>query len=180
MILSSSGVSIRNAIERPIDVTELLVYDLEGRPQRVAVEASLAPNATHDVTTPAGVTEAYAVCTVGGSAAGIEEVRSFIEDVQTNIVFINLINFGNHDLAQVAIEAKMKDVPGSREVQMSGDPPSGSLDFLLPLTTYLTSHVLQFRVIKTFKSGPAQTTPWLEWDLEMNGNVVSLTWELIR
>ena len=180
LTLAGPSATIRNAIERPIDVSELLVYDLAGRSQRVPVEASLPPNATRTVTISTGLIEAYAVCTVGGTAGDIEEIRSFIEDIHTNVVFINLINFGNHDLARVSIEAQIKAVPGAREVPMSGDPPRGSVDFLLPLTTYLTNHVLQFRVTKVLNSGSSQTTPWLEWDLEMNGNVVSLTWELIR
>ena len=178
--VSSARATVRNAIERPIDVSELIVYAAAGPPQRIPVEVTLAPNATRAVPVPTTVTETYAVCTVGGTADDIVETRSFVEDIHTNVVFINLINFGNHDLAQVKIESQIKGVPGVREVPMSGDPPHGSLDFLLPLTTYLASRVLQFRVTKAFNSAPSQTTPWLEWDLEANGNVVSLTWELIR
>ncbi|HET7729426.1 MAG TPA: hypothetical protein VFK48_05285, partial [Usitatibacter sp.] len=186
--ISAAGTSaaLRNAIERPVDVAELLAYPKSGPAQRVAVDATLQPGETRTVQIPAGSAELYAVATpAAGGAAAIEEIRSFVEEVATNAVFIDLVNRDNHGLLRLDIEARMKDVPGeARPVPMAGDPPTGALDFLLPITTYLARHVLQFRVRKTFKpvgAAPAESrfTRWFDWDLETAGAVVSLTWDLL-
>ena len=183
---AGTSATLRNAIERPVDVAELLAYARTGSPQRVAVDATLQPGETRTVQIPAGSVELYAVATpAAGSAAAIEEIRSFVEEVATNAVFIDLVNRDNHGLLRLDIEARMKDVPGAaRPVAMAGDPPSGSLDFLLPITTYLAKHVLQFRVRKTFRpaagaAAESRFTRWFDWDLETAGAVVSLTWDLL-
>lgn len=178
--LESGRARLTNRIERPVDVSDLMVYT-GGLTRAIEVEATLAAGASHVVSLPAGSSEVYPVYTIPpGTPAVLEEIRSFVEDIQTNVVFIDLVNYANHGLTKLEIRAQIKSVPGTSDVAMQGDPPRGSLEFLLPLTTYLANHILQFQVKKTFAAKPPQTTRWLEWDLESNGNVVSLTWELIQ
>jgi hypothetical protein len=149
--------------------------------QRVPVERLLPPGAVHEVVLSAGATEAIAVASQPSAGPiELEEIRSFIEDIETNVVFLDLINHAGHGLATVEVEARLKDVPGSTRVHFSGDPPSGAAEFILPLTKYLANRVVQFRVTKSFTASAAQVTPWIDWDLERSGNVVSLTWELVQ
>jgi hypothetical protein len=144
------------------------------------VDATLQPAETRTVPAGTPAAAAWAAChPAPAGPADLEEIRSFLEEIHTNVVFVNLVHFANHGLTGVDIEARIKGVPGTRPVPMNGDPPRGTLDFLLPITTYLAQHVLQFRVLKTFSAAPPQHTPWIDWDLETSGNVVSLTWELI-
>ena len=56
----------------------------------------------------------------------------------------------------------------------------GEVKFTLPLTTFLEKHTLQFQVTKVPLTGKKKTTPWIGWDLETRGNVVSLEWEMIQ
>ncbi|MBL0140579.1 MAG: hypothetical protein IPP91_00540 [Betaproteobacteria bacterium] len=184
---AGTTASLRNAIERPVDVDDVIAYARSGMSQRVPVDATLQPGETRTVAIPAGSTEIYAVAVLApGTQPAIEEIRSFVEEVRTNATFIDLVNRDNHGLLRLDVEAQMKDVPGgARPVAMAGEPSAGSLDFLLPITTYLAKHVLQFRVAKTFrpKPGEAATAPrftrWIDWDLETAGAVVSLTWDLL-
>jgi hypothetical protein len=184
--LAPGKARLTNRIERPVDVSDVSVFHDGKGLTRVPVEASVAPGATIEVPIAGSPAEAYAVYTIPpGAPAVLEEIRSFVEEIHTNVIFVDLINYAEHDLARLQIDAQMKSVPGTRTVPMQGVPPSGSLDFLLPLTTYLASRTLEFRVTKTYRTpGPpasprAETTAWLSWDLATQGNVVSLTWDMI-
>lgn len=179
--LEGDHVTLTNRIEQPVDVSDLLVYRNGVTGQRIAVEARILPIASQTVQVPTGTSEAYAFYSIPTDAAAtIEEIRSFIEDIHTNVVFLDLINYKNHNLTKLEVQAQLKDVAGVRDVEMQGVPPQGEVQFILPLTTYLSHRILQFRVKKFLDSGQVQTTPWIEWDLEEAGSIVSLTWELIR
>jgi hypothetical protein len=100
-----------------------------------------------------------------------------IEDIQCNVVFVDLVNYENHGLTRLDIEARLRNVPGVFRVVMADR--RGSVNFLLPLTTYLATRVVEYRVTKVFASKPAELTAWLSWDMEVSSNIVSLTWEEI-
>jgi hypothetical protein len=179
VVLSGTTAQLTNRVERSLDVSDLAVFRAAGR-ELVPVEARLASNEVRTVTFSSPATEAYAVTSAPTDVPIIlEEIRTFVEDVHTNVIFVDLIDHPSHDLQGLSIQARLKDVPGTSDVMVAGDPPRGTLELLLPLTTYLQHTVLQFAVRKSFVSGPEQTTPWIEWDLERAGNVISLTWELI-
>ena len=177
--LTDGRARLTNRIERPVEVSDLLVFPpAEGR--EVPVEQLIAPGAVHELAAPSGVAEAFAISSqpdVGPVV--LEEIRSFVEDIQASAIFLDLINHAGHDPTKLEVEARLKDVPGANRVALSGDPPSGTTEFILPLTVYLAKRILQFRVTKTFSSAPPAVTPWIDWDLDGNGNVVSLTWELV-
>ncbi len=175
------NLRLTNRTERTVDVSDLLVHDAPDVGRRVRVDTSLAPGASHTVALGGQAAEVYPVYSVPpGAPAALEEIRNVVEDIHTNVIFINLVRHENHGLSRLDVRARIKDVAGEYPVVMSGDPPQGAVDIILPLTTYLAQHTLQFQVTRTFQSGEVSVTPWLEWDLEQEGNIVSLTWELVQ
>lgn len=176
---ASGRARLTNRIERPVEVSDLLIFPpLEG--QEVAVERLIPPGGVHEMNVPGGAAELFALSTQPSvGPVVLEEIRSFVEDIHTSIVFLDLINHANHGLRELQVEARLKDVPGLNTLRLTGDPPSATTEFILPLTTFLASRTLQFRVTKTFTASAPQVTRWLDWDLDRNGNVVSLTWELV-
>ena len=98
-----------------------------------------------------------------------------IEEIQCNVVFVDLVNYANYGLTRLDIEARLRNVPGVTRVVM--DNRRGSVNFLLPLTTYLAARIVEYRVTKVFASKPAELTAWLAWDMNTRSNIVSLTWE---
>jgi hypothetical protein len=114
-----------------------------------------------------------------GDAATLDEIRSFVEDIQTNVLFINIINYANHGLRRLDVRARLKEVAGSeRAVTMNDEQTMGEAAFMLPLTVYQGPRTLQFQVSKTDLAGAVTATGWLEADLRA-GNAVTLTWDLI-
>jgi len=77
----------------------------------------------------------------------------------------------------LAIEARLRNVPGVLQVPMANR--RGSVTFLMPLTTYVESRVIEYRVTKTFAS-KVEVTGWLTWQLDDQGNVVSIQWGRIE
>jgi hypothetical protein len=173
-------VRLVNKIERKVTVSDLVVSDGTGATTRIPVEKDLSSNESHAIAVPGQPTEAVAVYSIPpGEIARLEEARSFVEELYTNVIFVNLINFANHGLREMDIQVRLEGVVPEQTVAMSGTPPSGKLDLIMPLTTFLEKQILQIRIRKIFNSGEAVLTPWLDWDLDTQGNVVSLTWELI-
>ena len=181
----ADGIRLTNRIEVDIDVDDVLVVDDYAVPgqssiRTVPAEQTLKPAAA--VTIAASVPEGARLVPVAtpkrGTAATLAEIRSFVEDIYMQIAFINLINYANHGLNAVAVEARVQNVPGTKTLAVSETQPVGLLEIVLPLTAYLAHPVLQFQVTLTKRDQSVQTSAWIEWPLETKGNVVGLTWEL--
>lgn len=172
---------LSNRIERGVNVGDLAIYAGDGSSQAVRVDRLLAPGASSSVDLPFVAAEAYPIFTLqAGDPATLTEIASFVEDIHTNVVFVNLIEYGNHNLKRLDLRARLKEVAGSEtEVAIGEDQRVGEAAFILPLTAYLGTRTLQFQVTKTDTSDAVTTTSWLEWDLTTRGNVVSLTWALV-
>jgi hypothetical protein len=178
-IPDGGGVLIANRIERSVDVSEVVV--LTGQTLSAApVDARLAPGETRRVPLQPAPDQAWAAATpAAGTAVTLEEIRSFVEDITTNVIFVDLMDRASHGIAELTLEARLKGVGGTRTIELEGDPPRGTAEFVLPLTSYLAEHILEFQVTKVGVDTKSSKTAWLQWDLESAGNVVSLTWELI-
>ena len=100
-----------------------------------------------------------------------------IEEIQCNVVFLDVVNYENHGLVRLDIDARLKGVPGVFRVGM--DSRRGSVNFLLPLTTYLAARIVEFQVTKVFPAKPAEVVAWRAWDMETLSNIVTITSEMI-
>jgi len=180
-VLQGAQARLTNGIERGVNVSDLIVYAGDGLSQAVRVDRLLGPGESVTVDVPAATTEAYPAGEVQpGDPAQLSEASSFVEDIRTNVVFVNLVNYANHGLTRLDLAARLKEASGSdTTVPLSETDPVAEADFILPLTTYLGPRTLQFQVTKISTANATSATPWLEWDLAARGNVVSLTWELI-
>jgi hypothetical protein len=181
--LAGSQASLRNRIEASVNVFELLTWpraEQRGARQRVRVDAALAPDATTTITLPGPAGEAEVVCTVDPQPLRLEELNIFVEDVTTNVLFVNLVSYANHDLRELAVAARVRGTEHVYQVSLA-EAETAALTLTLPLTTYLTEQILELRVTKSFTDErQSQTTPWMTWDLASLGTSISLTWELIQ
>jgi hypothetical protein len=178
--LQSGLATLTNRIERPVAVSDLLVATGGPELMRAPVERTLAPGASADVAVPAAARAAWPVCTLPAAGpAALDELRTFVEDIDTNVVFLDLVDHAAHGLQRIDIRARMVGVAGEQDVEMSGSPPVGSVAFVLPLTTYLAGRLLQYRITVTAADGIARTSEWTTWDLAASGSIVSLTWDAV-
>jgi hypothetical protein len=179
-VLKDSQVHMTNRVERPVNVSDLHVYS-PGQPmQTVQVDRSLKTGETVSVSVPANAAEAYPVYTLAsGAPPSLEEIRSFIEDIHTNVIFLNQVNYIDHNLKKLEITARLKDLPTTYDESIP-EAESISMEIVLPLTSFLTHQVLQFQVKKTDLSDQVSYTPWLDWSLNTMGHVIKLEWSLIQ
>lgn len=185
--LQRPNATLTNRIERAVDVSDVAIEagDTSGgqapRIETVRVDQRVEPGAAIQIPVPADTLRATPVSTMApGDAATLTEIRSFVEDVHTNVAFVNLINYANHGLSALSLQARLRGVDGTQTLTLDPDAPVSTLDFVLPLTTYLASPILEFAVTRTVTDGTSTATGWLEWPLTERGNVVSLTWDLIQ
>lgn len=178
--LQPQGDTLRltNRIESSVAVKDVYLFNGPGEPERVPVEASLAPGASIGVAAPAGYSAAQAdFVTLADGNPTLEEVRAMIEEIECNVVFIDVVNYENHGLTRLDIDARLQGVPGVYRVGM--DSRRGAVNFLLPLTTYLAARIVEFRLTKVFATQPAELLAWRAWDMQTGSNIVTITSEMI-
>jgi hypothetical protein len=176
--LNGTRCTLTSRIERAIDVADLEIELGDARIESLGVERRLEPGQSIELEVPVGAVHAAPVTELApGDPPGLTEIRSFVEDVHTNVAFINLMNYANHGLRTLSLEARIRDVEGTQALELEETAPVSSLEFVLPLTRYLARPVLEFAVAKTALDGTRSVTPWLAWDLTEQGNVVGLSWE---
>jgi len=182
----NGSVTLRNCIDRAVAVSELVLYEGNVENTRIAVDLDLAPDASHTVALGGATGEAVAVYTIAaGAPATLGEIRIFEEDVQTNVIFVNQVNYANHGLERLDLEARIEGLNTIQPVRWRSDehaeqPSTGDVEFTLPITAYLGRRILQYRVLKTFTAGESGMTPWFSRDLFRDGNVVSIIWSAIE
>ncbi|MDB5743759.1 MAG: hypothetical protein JWR68_2074 [Polaromonas sp.] len=171
-------LQLTNRIESPVAVKDVYLFNGSAEPVRVPVEAAIAPGASRDIAAPGPYTVAQADCAaMAGSSPTFEEVRAMIEEIQCNVVFLDVVNYENHGLTRIDIDARLQGVPGVFRVGM--DKRRGAVNFLLPLTTYLATRIVEFQLTRVFAGQPDQVTAWRAWDMEANSNIVTVTAEMI-
>lgn len=180
VVLSERTARLTNRIEQHIDVHDLVVYQGLSAATSLPVELQLSPEASHTVTLDGAATEVYPVYKAQrGDLAMIEEVRSFIENIYRSIAFINLVNFSNHGLARLEIQARVKEVEGNYHAQLTASMPVVEVEVILSLVTYMFHHALQYRITKVFTTGERTSTVWFEINLT-DSAMISITWDMIQ
>ncbi|QJE00168.1 hypothetical protein HH212_09135 [Massilia forsythiae] len=172
---------LTNRIQSPVDLSDLAALDADGALTMLPAERRLAPGETMSIALPAGSKPGWPVYTIPpGDAATLEEIRSFVENIETNVLFINVINYANHQLRRLDLRARLKEVPGSeRAVTMNEEQTMGEAAFTLPLTVYQGPRTLEFQVSMTSLAGTVTTKGWFQADLRA-GNAVTLNWDLLK
>jgi hypothetical protein len=171
-------LQLTNRVESSMAVKDVYLFNGPGAPTRVTVEASMASGASLEVAAPGAYTAAHAdFVPLADRSPTFEEVRAMIEEIQCNVVFLDVVNYENHGLTRLDIDARLKGVPGIFRVGMENR--RGAVNFLLPLTTYLATRIVEFQVTKVFASKPGEVTAWRAWDMEANSNIVTISAEMI-
>jgi hypothetical protein len=171
-------LQLTNRVEGSMAVKDVYLFNGPGAPTRVTVEASLAPGDSLEIAAPGAYTAAHAdFVPLADRSPTFEEVRAMIEEIQCNVVFLDVVNYENHGLTRLDIDARLKGVPGIFRVGMENR--RGTVNFLLPLTTYLATRIVEFQVTKVFASKPSEVTAWRSWDMEANSNIVTISAEMI-
>jgi len=175
--LSGSTARLTNRVERAVTVPELLV-DKAGVAAAVPVAATLAAGGATTVTLPAGVTGVWPRCVPAGAPLTIEELDVFIEDVTTDLIFVDLVAHATHGLALLHVDVRLQ---GRDAVQGSADLTGAStpIRLTLPVTSYLEANSVQFRFTRRMTDGSTVTGAWLGWHMPSQGNVISVTWDMV-
>lgn len=172
-------VHLTNRVGVAADVTELLAVLPDGSVQRVPVDRRIEPGQEQSVPLSSEATKLLPAYTLVPTAVNLDEVRSFIEDISVNAVFINLIDMPSRHLTSLRVTARIQGVEGERTCDLNETTPVTSAEFLLPLTHYLSDPVLEFKVTRQLDDGTTKDSSLRSWKLSSQGSVIGLVWEII-
>jgi hypothetical protein len=174
------SVLVRNRIDSPVAVAELLLIGADGTQMRVPFEKLLGPGEEQEAAVKVQNRKVLPVYTLVRSTTELTEIRDFMEDITVNAVFINLIDFGAHGLAALRIVCKVKGLEGDRNLELTDVSPIASAEFLLSLTTYLSDPTVDFQVTAVPREGVEIGSPWRSWRLITQGSVIGVTWDIMQ
>jgi hypothetical protein len=172
--VAGSNATVTNKVNQAADVDEVLAYGAGVRKGSLKLERRLVTGEKASAPVPAGSDEAVATYDLVSGPADLAEIRTFIEDVFTNVVFVHAIDLAASGLRGLIIEARIVGVAGSEEVALDATTTSAEAGFVLPLTTYLAEPTLQYRVTPQPTEGNGTAGAWNDWRLNTQGNVVQV------
>jgi hypothetical protein len=170
--LQSGAATLQNRTAQKIIVTDVVTVTATGATQTVTVNESLLPNASANVSVGAAAVRAFA----DGKAASpstIDELDVFVEDVKVTVTFVNQVNFANHQLSTLSVQARF-DSTGHVETADLLEGKTADVTFTLPITHYAANRTLQYSLIETKVGAAPSNTAWREWDLN-KGCVIGIT-----
>ncbi len=115
---AGGAATLRSRIEQPLDVADLLLYTGGVPSGVVAVERRLAADAAVVVEGLPDADEIVPRYAPAGGPGALDEVRTFIEDIYTNVVFLGslerVMHFGWRARLSLSIVARRTGSDGSR------------------------------------------------------------------
>ncbi len=174
----AAGVTMTNRIEQSVSVTDVVIA---GVADPVSVDATIAPGASASVNLPAGAAQpldAYPIYAVAPGHLTLQQLDVFTEDLTAQVLFVNLVNYSNHDLTSLDLALRLQGSPETHQVALAENQTT-SVDVVFPLDSYLRSQTIEFQVTKTPTSGAPSVTAWTAWDLAQ-GTVIDITWDRLQ
>lgn len=173
--LAGSTITLTNHTQQAMNVTDVATMNGSGTVTIAHADTPLAPGATFSLPAVPTATGAVASATAAEHPT-LDELDVFVEDVTMTVTFINQVNFANHGLTALAVQAHLSGSGNGQEASLP-EGATATMNFTLPITAYLTQHTLQYALRKTSASGTTLTA-WRDWDLN-KGAVIGITADLL-
>jgi hypothetical protein len=168
--LQSGMATLQNRTAQKMIVTDVVTVTATGVTQIVAVNETLLPSGSANVSATAARAFADAKA---ASPSTIDELDVFVEDVKVTVSFVNQVNFANHQLSALGVQARLKN-NGHIETVDLPEGKTADVFFTLPITHYVAKRTLQYTLIETKAGAAPINTTWRDWDLS-NGSVIGVT-----
>ncbi|MCB9281094.1 MAG: hypothetical protein H6562_19555 [Lewinellaceae bacterium] len=171
-------LTLTNMIDKPVAVSKISKY-APGHVHSgdIPVEQNLAKGESLEVSDPDTGMTYCPVYHAAGQASTLQEIRSYIEDISCQVIFLAPFNFPPLGVERIEIYARLKGTgeDQARTLVLEEDAQSGEVNIIMPLTNYLASRIIEYRPLVYMKNQGSPTIhDWQEWSLMDNGNTVQL------
>ncbi len=160
---------IKNMLEHDLELLKITGTNDQGHPAEEIIEDLIPSEAEYTlqqkINNPAIIYEIPE-----GVTTTIEETRSFIEEVETNLIFTLLTYLQDHLLVRIHVEAKILGVDQVELIQLTQEMATKSVTFLLPVTMNLEELILQLTIVKEDVNG--QLTPVPLQTINLNSTTI--------
>ena len=161
---AGENLRLTNRVGSTIDINSVLGFDHN---DLVASEepssAVLLPNSSIEVSRP-GNAETFEVDYEErrSDSADLTEVRAFVEETQTEVIFGLLASLDARGRTTVQVEASIEELGEQQIITLTDTESSVAATFTLPLTRKLTNSSLQYRLVL---DAAGETSDWFTHDL---------------
>jgi hypothetical protein len=177
--VGGGSTMLRNRIEATVNVSDLMVVKDGRTTSTVPVEARLGKDNDTSIQVDQPFDTLLPIYMVEPSAASLTEIRTFIEDIAINLVLVNQMDLDKLGFKKIKVKGRVQDLPEEHYVEFNASSPiAASLDFLLPLTVYLSSPEVELQATVTDTTDQERQLSWVTWPLS-NGVIVEVTPEFI-
>lgn len=178
--IMQDSVKLTNKIPQIVNIPGLLADMGTSSQTKIPVAASLKPSESKIIPLPNKCNEILPIYSLSESneISEMKESIIYITESQTKIQFIDLINHQNHKIQELSVRTRLRDSKFEYLVPMSGNPLTGSLELMLNINDFSTP-IIEFQITVKI-SEVIHKTDWINWNLSINGNIISLVSEMIQ
>jgi hypothetical protein len=174
-VVEGAVATLANHTERAADIKEVIALSAGAPIGTVAVERQLAPQETTSVSgLPAQADAALVNYQLSSRGGTLEEIRTFVEDLHTNVIFVSAFEMAAEQVHEITVEGRIDGAGDSKTASLKPDAISAEMPFVLPLTCFLSQPTLQYRVTFVGMDGNSRVGAWRDWRLDLQGNVIEL------
>lgn len=171
---SEDSIRLKNQIAQPVTVHDLMVVS-DGDRRLIPLERVIPEGGSEAMLVFAlpEQAELYPIYTTSATPEALNKIQNAIERIHINVLFINSINFSNHNLAALSLFVRRTGSSLIEQFSVTAETDVIEADFLMPLTEYVASPSLELRIEKAFSDGRREVKEWFNRDLAP-GHVISL------
>lgn len=103
--------------------------------------------------------------------------NSYIEKVTVKMEFLDLINHQSYLINDLKVNIRKKGDNEIYNIPLAGEPKSGNIELDFSLGNYYRKSIIEVQLIAIMKSEEIKTSNWLEWNISLKGNIISLIWD---
>jgi hypothetical protein len=175
VITTAGSARLINHIQSVTNISKLLLIDSGAITSEVMVNSRLETDAEISVSLPTAASQVEPVYSVEPTVADLTEIRSFIEDIEANLVFINRLDMAANKISKLRVIARIQGVAEQKQVEFTATSDiSLDVKFILPLTIYLARPPIDLELYATNLSGEERELVRRTWQFSSQGAIVEI------
>jgi hypothetical protein len=114
------------------------------------------------------------------AAGELDQSWVFMDDVDCQAIFSTSIDFEQHQISGIAVEARFRDGPDHLfQGELVKAEPAITFDSFIPLNKITGDRVVEFRVRTGRGELEGSFGNWLQWNIKEQGSIINLTSDLL-
>ena len=174
VITTAGSARLINHIQPITNISKLLLIDSGAITSEVMVNSRLETDAEISVSLPTAASQVEPVYSVEPTDTDLTEIRSYIEDIEKNLVFIikDDLDLAANEISKLRVVARIQGVAEKQQVELTASKKLDQVKFILPLTIYFERPPINIELYATNLSGEERELVKHTW--KSSGSLVEI------